>query len=375
MSETLSFPGLGLEFDLQRIAFTVFGFPIYWYGIIIAAAFLVGAVYAMSRCRTFGLDADRVMDVILGGVLLGIVGARLYYVAFSWDTYKDDLLTIFNVRKGGLAIYGGIIGAVLGAVIMCKWRRVRLAPLLDLVAGGILVGQGIGRWANFVNIEAFGSNTSAAWGMTSPTIQGYLQMHKADLNAIGVVVDPTVPVHPTFLYESIWCLLGFGLIAWYTKRRRFDGELALIYLGWYGLGRFFIEGLRTDSLLIGTLRVSQLLALICFFAALIIFLLIHSRIRREGDPTYMQLYVQTEEGQSVLAGEFYKKKDKQGKKAEAAKEDEEQPADEAKDADAAEGEETDPLPAGEGEPGSATGAADAEAADEPEEETPPTADE
>lgn len=329
MSETLSFPGLGLEFDMDRVAFTVFGNPIYWYGILIAAAFLLGAVYVLRRVKDFGLDGDRVMDVILGGVLLGIVGARLYYVLFSWDTYRDDLLLIFNIRQGGIAIYGGVIGAVLAAVLMCRWRKVRLLPLLDVVAGGLLLGQAVGRWGNFVNIEAFGSNTAAVWGMTSPSIQNYLMAHKNDLAAIGAVVDPSMPVHPTFFYESVWCLLGFAFVAWFTKRRRFDGELWLIYIGWYGLGRFFIEGLRTDPLLIGSIRVSQLVALLCVIASVLTLVVLRSRIKRSNDPSYLPLYVNTEEGQAVLAGEFYKKSE-----ADAEKEDESSEEGEAEDGDA-----------------------------------------
>lgn len=303
--ETLSFPNLGLDFDIKRVAFSIFGFPVYWYGILIAAAFLIGAVYVLSRAKSFGVNSDRMMDVVLGGVLIGIVGARLYYIAFSWDTYKDDLIQIFNVRTGGLAVYGGVIGAVLAAVLMCRWRKVKALPALDLAAGGLLIGQAIGRWGNFVNIEAFGSNTTAPWGMTSPSIQYYLQINAASLEAIGVKVDPTMPVHPTFFYESMWCLLGFLFIAFYTKRRRFDGELSLIYIGWYGLGRFFIEGLRTDSLLIGSIRVSQLVAILCVLASLVLLVSIHSKIKRSNDPDYLVLFAETDEGKSMASGEYY----------------------------------------------------------------------
>ena len=309
MTEALSFPGLGLQFEINRVAFTVGDRPIYWYGIIIAAAFLIGAIYIMNRRKKFGLDGDRVMDVVLGGVLLGIVGARIYYVLFSWATYRDNPVSVFYIWEGGIAIYGGIIGGVIGAMLMCKWRKVKLLPLLDLVAGGLLLGQAIGRWGNFVNMEAFGRNTDAAWGMTGPSIVWYLKNHVADLTRIGVAVDPAQPVHPTFLYESMWCLLGFLFIVWFTSRRRFDGELALIYLGWYGLGRFYIEGLRTDSLLLGTMRVSQVLALVCVIISVFVLTIILSKIRRANDPEYMPLFVNTDEGKAVLSGEFYKKKD------------------------------------------------------------------
>lgn len=310
MSETLSFPGLGLELELNRVAFTVFGHSIYWYGILIAVAFLAGALYVLLRSKTFGLDKDRIMDVVLGSVLLGIVGARLYYVLFSWSAYKDNLVSIFYIWEGGVAIYGGIIGGVLAALLVCKWRQVKLLPMLDLAAGGLLLGQAIGRWGNFVNMEAFGVNTSVKWGMISQTISWYLKQHVDDLARIGVTVDPNQPVHPTFFYESIWCLLGFAFIAWFTRRRRFDGEIALIYLGWYGLGRFFIEGLRTDSLLLGTMRISQIVALLCVIVSVLGLFLTISKMKRANDPDFMPLYVNTDEGKAVIAGTFYKKAEK-----------------------------------------------------------------
>lgn len=308
MSETLSFPGLGLEFDINRVAFTVFGISIYWYGVLIAAGFLLGAVYTLRRVKTFGLDGDRFMDLILGGIVFGIICARLYYVIFSWDTYADDPISVFYVRKGGLAIYGGVIGVGIAALLVCRWRKIKRLPALDLGVGGLFIGQAIGRWGNFVNIEAFGSNTTLPWGMHSNSIEYYLQSQQAHLASIGVTVDPSMPVHPTFLYESVWCLLGFLFVAWYTKRRRFDGELSLFYIGWYGLGRFFIEGLRTDPLLIGTVRVSQIVALLCVIASAVMLIMVHSRIRRANDPCYLPLYVNTPEGQAVVSGEFYKKK-------------------------------------------------------------------
>lgn len=309
MSETLSFPGLGLEFELSRTAFTVAGQPIYWYGVLIAVAFLLGAVYTLRRVKAFGLDGDRMMDAIIAGVILGVVCARLYYVIFSGDsTYFESFLNLINIRKGGIAIYGGVIGALLAAVLMSRVRNFKLLPTLDAVSGGLLLGQAIGRWGNFVNIEAFGSNTTLPWGMTSPSIEWYLQQNQTRLAGIGVTVDPSMPVHPTFLYESIWCLLGFLLIAWYTKRRRFDGELSLIYIGWYGLGRSFIEGLRTDPLLIGTVRISQMVAILCMAVSVVALIIVHSRIRRANDPDYLRLHFSTEDGQAIIAGTFYKMK-------------------------------------------------------------------
>lgn len=308
--EPLSFPGLGLEFELDRVAFAIGGIEIYWYGIIISIGCLLGALFLMKKAKLFGLDSDRVIDVLMGALILGIIGARTYFVIFSWDTFKDDILRVFNTRTGGMAIYGGVIGGILGGALMCKIRKVKFVPMLDLGLCGLMLGQAIGRWGNFVNVEAFGSNTTVPWGMTSPTIQSYLEYSKDNLAALGVVVDPQMPVHPTFFYESLWCLLGFAVMCFFINRRRFDGELSLIYLGWYGLGRFFIEGLRTDSLLIGsTVRVSQILALLCLIASVTFLVLIHSKIKRSGDNEFLQLYVNTEEGKAVVNGTFYSKKD------------------------------------------------------------------
>ena len=321
MPQTLIFPELGFSFSLNRVAFNMpsflGGWPVYWYGIILAGAFLIASLYIIKRVRLFGIDGDRALDVLLLAIVGAIVGARLYYVAFTWSEY-NSLSDIFSTRNGGLAIYGGLIGGVLAGALMCKIRKVKFLPMLDLAASGIILGQAIGRWANLVNIEAFGSNTNLPWGMTSPVITNYLLYYKDQLSAIGMNIDPTQPVHPTFLYESLWCFLGFGLIFFLTKHRRFDGQLALVYLMWYGAGRFFIEGLRTDSLLMGNIRISQLLALLCVLVAGATLVVILSRIRRESDPEYLKLYVNTDEGQSVLAGEFYKKHSSNSIKADSS---------------------------------------------------------
>lgn len=308
MGEILSFPGLGLQFQINRVAFMIGNMQIYWYGIIIAAAFLLGSAYILARCKTFGLDGDRLLDVLLGGVILGIVGARVYYVLFQWDTYGLNPVSILNIRNGGIAFYGGLIGGVLGGVIVCIWRKVRILPALDLGMCGMLIGQAVGRWGNFVNMEAFGSNTSLPWGMTSDSIYWYLRQNLNELGALGVNIDPTMPVHPTFFYESMWCVIGFLFLLWFTKRRRFDGQMTLIYLCWNGLGRFFIEGMRTDSLMLGTMRVSQILALLLVLACGVTLAAVTSKIKRANDPEYLKLYVDTDEGRAVVAGEFYKKK-------------------------------------------------------------------
>lgn len=308
MEQTISFPGLGLEFSIDRVAFHIGSRPVYWYGVLIALGFLLAVFYVMGKAKTFGLDSDRAFDVTFITVVLGIIGARLFYVAFMWDDYKDNLKSIFIVSNGGLAIYGGIIFGIIGVWIGCRARKVKTLPMYDLIVGGVFIGQAIGRWGNFINMEAFGSNTSLPWGMTSQSIHNYLAYHQSSLAELGVFVDPMQPVHPTFLYESIWCLLGFIVLLFLTKRRRFDGQLTLFYLGWYGFGRFFIEGLRTDSLLVSSFRVSQLIALITFaFASITTFVVLHN-IKKHNDPNYIPLYVNTEESKLVLSGKFYKEK-------------------------------------------------------------------
>lgn len=288
---TVSFPNLNLEFTLNRFV-SVFGFDIAWYAIIIAAGFILAAIYGLKRMKSFGLDADRAIDVILGGMVGGIIGARTYYVIFSWENYKDDLLSIFQMREGGLAIYGGIIGAVVFGLLMCKIRGVKMLPMLDIAALGFLIGQSIGRWGNFVNSEAYGSTVSDSYlfGMTGSSISNG-------------------PVHPCFLYESVWCLIGFILLHIYSKHRKFDGEIGLMYLMWYGAERMIVEGLRTDSLYFGNLRVSQILSGVLLIAAFAIWLTIRSRIKRNNDPEYLKLYVETEESQRLLELAELKNKD------------------------------------------------------------------
>lgn len=291
---TIAFPNLGLEFNVNHTAFTVFGLPIAWYAIIIAAGFLLAVTYALTRVKKYGLDEDRVMDVIIAGMIGGIIGARLYFVAFSWDLYKDNWLDIFNTRLGGLAIYGGLIGALLVGGIFCKIRKVKILPMFDIAVLGFLIGQGIGRWGNFINGEAFGSETNSLFAMT--------------ISSVG-----SKAVHPCFLYESVWCLLGFLLLHLYSKRRRFDGEMVLLYCIWYGLGRGVIEGLRTDSLMWGPFRVSQMLSILLCVAALVVWIIIHSRIRRNNDPDYLKLYVYTEESAQMLR-EAEERRQRKGKK-------------------------------------------------------------
>lgn len=258
------FPGLGIDFDLPSVAFTIGSYDIHFYGIIIAFGFMLAVLYGGRMAYKWRMSLDGMTDVLIWGTVFGIVCARAYYVIFEWGYYSAHPAEIVQIWNGGLAIYGGIIGALIGAAIGCKVGKIDFRNLLDLGALGLLIGQGIGRWGNFFNQEAFGTNTDTAlFRMWSVKIRDTLAASSADLAAKGVTVDPEVPVHPTFLYESIWCLVGFILLFRYIKKRKFNGDITLRYLIWYGAGRFWIEALRTDSLMLVPsigLRVSQLLA-------------------------------------------------------------------------------------------------------------------
>ena len=261
LTNLVEFPALGLSFPLNRVAFSIGGINIYWYGVCIAVGMCLALVFAFRHGVEFGVDADAMVDVILIGVVMGILCARLYYVAMAPYNY-DSLWEVLAIRDGGLAIYGGIIGGFLFGGLACQWRKVPVLPMFDLAAMGFLIGQGCGRWGNFFNQEAFGCNTTLPWGMFSETTRAYLMGSTVTAQS-GVTIDPNLPVHPTFLYESIWCFVGFLLLFRYIKKRKFNGDIALRYMIWYGAGRFWIEALRTDSLMLVPsigLRVSQLVA-------------------------------------------------------------------------------------------------------------------
>lgn len=310
--EILRFPGLGWEIPISRVAVSIGSLEIYWYGVIIAVGFGLGLWVYLSHNRSCGIHPDEGLDIILWSMLGAIVGARAYYVAFQWDHYKDNLKEIFNLRGGGLAIYGGIIGALIVAFIVCHSKKLPMLPVADAAFPGVMLGQAIGRWGNFFNMEAFGTNTTLPWGMTSDTISNYLSRHQAALLAQGVVVDPAMPVHPTFLYESLWNLIGVAvLLLWLFPRRSYDGQITLGYTAWYGLGRFFVEGLRTDSLMWGSVRVSQALGGVLFIVAagLMLFIFLWSRkpmtleyIEGEKKPRFvLRRYVDTEESRQRMA--------------------------------------------------------------------------
>ncbi|MGI6255206.1 MAG: prolipoprotein diacylglyceryl transferase [Acutalibacter sp.] len=258
MTHVITFPKLGLEFTVNTVAFSIGSFHVYWYGIIIAVGFLLALAYASISCKKMNIDINRLFDVVIVGLIAGVIFARLFYVVFyPGDKYLKNPMEIFRIHDGGLAIYGGLIGAVVFGSLMAKIRKLKVAAVLDISSLGFLIGQAVGRWGNFVNQEAFGSATDLPWGMHSD-------------NTAAVVEGN---VHPCFLYESLLCLLGFVLLHFFTRKlRRYDGQTFLLYIVWYGACRFLIEGLRTDSLIIpGTaLRVSQVIAGVCVLVGIIL---------------------------------------------------------------------------------------------------------
>ena len=291
----LFFPGLGLEFQLERVAFSILGRPVYWYGIIIAVGFLLAAMFCSRQAPKFGFASDDVFDMLLFAVPLAIIGARLYYVLFYLDLYRRgdgslDVVAMLRISDGGLAIYGSVITAILVVVVFCKVKKLSFLAFADACVYGLLLGQSIGRWGNFFNVEAYGGVTGLPWRMCGEKIAGELY-GKGLVDAEGYysVIEGVIGVHPTFFYESLWNLIGFLLLLGVLKLgRRFDGQNFSFYLIWYGFGRFFIEGLRTDSLyLFGTgLRVSQVVALVSVAAGLI--LLIWGVQKKRGQPLYVE---------------------------------------------------------------------------------------
>lgn len=262
------FPKMGLSLDVYEnfleIPFGGDTLTIKFYGVIIAFGFILAALFGGRKAYVWKMSLDHMVDVLIYGIIGAVIGARLYYVAFQWDYYKNDLLSIFKIWEGGLAIYGGIIGGIIAAYFVCKKTGLPFLKLLDLIGMALPIGQGIGRWGNFTNQEAFGINTTSIFGMTSDKIVDYINSHQAEFAENGIQMNPDLPVHPTFLYESVWCLLGFLVLYIVCQKfHKFDGQLILGYGIIYGLERTVVEGLRIDSLYIANtnLRVSQLVSL------------------------------------------------------------------------------------------------------------------
>ncbi len=279
----ISFPGLGISMN-PSMGVSIGEFSIRWYGVVIAIGLCLAVFYACRRSRQFGLTEDHILDGALWVTPFAIICARAYYCIFSWEIYADNPISCLYIWQGGLAIYGGVIGAAIGVLVFCKVKKIKTLAVLDLVALGFLIGQCIGRWGNFFNREAFGSQTESFLRMGLTNESGY-----------------TIYVHPTFLYESLWNLVGFLLIHFMSKRRKYDGQVMLQYLAWYGAGRAVIEGLRTDSLYIaGTdIRVSQALSIFLCVAALA-YLIIFSFAKHDREKLYVNVVAKRNQEEAEL---------------------------------------------------------------------------
>nr|WP_316624222.1 prolipoprotein diacylglyceryl transferase [uncultured Ruminococcus sp.] len=265
----VSFPGLGInELPVNRVAFSIGSFNIYWYGILIATGLLLAVLYAYFNAHRYDVDASKLMDCVIVGIITAIIGARAYYVAFRWDYFSAHPAEIIDIRDGGIAVYGSIIGALIGGLIVAKIRHMKFLPILDVTMTGFLIGQAIGRWGNFFNQEAFGTETDNIFRMVSEATGGK-------------------GVHPCFLYESVWCALGFFVLFIVNRKfQRYHGQIFYLYLVWYGFERMIVEGLRTDSLylpfqILGyDIRVSQLVSAVIMLAGII--LLFINRHKNDG---------------------------------------------------------------------------------------------
>ena len=280
MSTTVSFPGLGIgEFSVDRVAFEIFGKPIYWYGVIIMLGIVAAFIHAMIRSKREGFTPDDVLDLGIFTVVFGVLGARLYYVLTTLDTHEyKNIIDVFAIWEGGLAIYGGIIAGCTALVLTAVYKKINPLKVMDAVGPGVMLAQAIGRWGNFMNGEAFGYEV-AEGSLLYPFRMGLI----SDYTNTGSTMHY---YHPTFLYESLWNIAGFILIACIYRKKKFNGQMALTYFAWYGFGRMFIEGLRTDSLYLGNtnIRVSQLVGFLCFvvFTGLIVYMLVGVRKKMKG---------------------------------------------------------------------------------------------
>ena len=282
----VSFPGLGIEpFHMDRIAFSLFGIDVNWYGLIITCGMILAVLYALWHAKHEGVKSDDIIDLALALIFCGVIGARLYYVIMEFDQYLvtggtfwenvgGTLYNIIAIWNGGLAIYGGIIAGFLAAMVVARAKRIPFPVIADIAGPAVMVGQIIGRWGNFVNVEAYGAETTLPWRM------GVLYSFNDGASFISETF-----VHPTFIYESLWNLVGLILITWLYKKKKFHGQMFLTYMTWYGFGRMLIEGLRADSLYVGSIRISQLVGLVTFVvgAALLIYNLRKTRNVKNND--------------------------------------------------------------------------------------------
>lgn len=284
MHKTIDFPNLGIHLKSVGDHITVFGFDIAYYGIIIGIGILVGIFIAAAEAKRSGQNPEDYYDFAIYAVIFSIIGARIYYVIFSWDMYKDDLISILNIRQGGLAIYGGVIAAVITVLVFAKIKHLSAPLILDTAGLGLVAGQMIGRWGNFFNREVFGEYTDNLLAMRLPVdavrgsdISELMREHMETVDGVSYI-----QAHPTFLYESLWCLMVLIIMLLYRRHKRFDGEVFLIYLLGYGLGRFWIEGIRTDQLLLPGvgIPVSQMLSGILVVTAVV--LIVYNRRKLKG---------------------------------------------------------------------------------------------
>ncbi len=261
MKNLIAFPGLGIGLFPVYKGFSFFGMTIHWYGILIATGIVLAYIFCKIKAKKREIKEDILIDIILYGLPSAIICARLYYIIFSWSDYKNNLWDVFKVWEGGIAIYGAVIGACLSTLIYCRIKKLDFKLIFDIGAFGLLIGQMLGRWGNFFNAEAYGSETATA-------------LFRMQIANRGIVV------HPTFLYESVWNLLVFIFLNVYEKHQKFNGEIFLLYLTGYGFGRFFIEGLRQDSLWLGPVRISQIVALSCVVIGLVLIILGRKKLKK-----------------------------------------------------------------------------------------------
>ena len=292
MINTVAFPGLGLEFTLNRVAFSLFGRPVFWYAIIIVTGFLLGWLYCSRKGPRLGVSGDDLIDLLIFAVPAAMIGARLYYVIFYLDLYKKedgslDFLAMIRTWDGGMAIYGAVIAAVIVLFFVCRHKKIPFLAFADLGAFGLLIGQSVGRWGNFMNVEAYGGVTTLPWRMCSPKIAAELfGQGLVSAAEYQQVLDGTLGVHPTFFYESLWNLVGFLLLVLLSRKlRKFDGQLFFTYIAWYGIGRGIIEGLRTDSLYFFNtpIRVSQLLGFASGLVGIVLLVVFYLRRKDPED--------------------------------------------------------------------------------------------
>lgn len=312
-ADTVSFPKLGIkDINLDPVAFRIFGLTVRWYGLIICVGMILAVAYILTRAKHEKVKSDDVIDLAIFTIIFSVIGARLYFVATTFSDPKfqyvarDDagnfkffetLKNVFAIWEGGLAIYGALIVGFITVFIVCRVKKLRFATVLDMVAPGVMIGQIVGRWGNFVNVEAFGEETTLPWGM---------EVNKWAYDTLTKEWREFHIVHPTFLYESLWNLVGFILIAIFYKKKKFHGQIFLFYMTWYGFGRMFIEGLRTDSLPItvfgATFRISQLVGFATFLAGLVLLIVNSVKAKKKA---------------AALEGPYYKKVFDEGEDAEA----------------------------------------------------------